>query len=157
MIVAQQPFTIAGQQFTSRLLIGTAGYPNQRIMVDAVAASGAEIVTLSLRRISLAGHGSDTAQLLSDYRFLPNTTMSTREVWRGGVIAAIAFEISIQILPTFIAEDRGGALISAFAGAFIVLLWFYLMAFILLVGGVYNWWWREKRLRAAADVPVGGA
>ncbi len=73
MTVAEQPFTLAGTQFSSRLLIGTAGYPNQRIMVDAVAASGAEIVTLSLRRISLAGHGSDTAQLLSSYRFLPNT------------------------------------------------------------------------------------
>jgi thiazole synthase len=73
MSVAEQPFILAGTQFSSRLLIGTAGYPNQRIMVDAVAASGAEIVTLSLRRISLAGHGSDTAQLLSSYRFLPNT------------------------------------------------------------------------------------
>ncbi|SFJ31167.1 thiazole-phosphate synthase [Bosea sp. OK403] len=73
MTVAEQPFILAGTQFSSRLLIGTAGYPNQRIMVDAVAASGAEIVTLSLRRISLAGHGSDTAQLLSSYRFLPNT------------------------------------------------------------------------------------
>ncbi|CAN7179515.1 thiazole synthase [Bosea sp. LjRoot9] len=73
MSVAEQPFTLAGTQLGSRLLIGTAGYPNQRIMVDAVAASGAEIVTLSLRRISLAGHGSDTAQLLSGYRFLPNT------------------------------------------------------------------------------------
>ena len=64
---------IAGVAFGSRLLVGTAGYPTQRIMVDAIAASGAEIVTLSLRRISLAGHGSDTAQLLSGYRFLPNT------------------------------------------------------------------------------------
>lgn len=73
MSVAEQPFTLAGTPLASRLLIGTAGYPNQRIMVDAVAASGAEIVTLSLRRISLAGHGSDTAQLLSGYRFLPNT------------------------------------------------------------------------------------
>ncbi|AOO83021.1 thiazole synthase [Bosea vaviloviae] len=73
MSVAEQPFILAGTQLGSRLLIGTAGYPNQRIMVDAVAASGAEIVTLSLRRISLAGHGSDTAQLLSSYRFLPNT------------------------------------------------------------------------------------
>lgn len=65
--------TIAGSHFASRLLIGTAGYPTQAIMVDAVEASGAEIVTVSLRRISLAGHGSDTVQLLSGYRLLPNT------------------------------------------------------------------------------------
>lgn len=65
--------TIAGSRFASRLLLGTAGYPTQAIMVDAVEASGAEIVTVSLRRISLAGHGSDTVQLLSGYRLLPNT------------------------------------------------------------------------------------
>ena len=49
---------IAGVTLGSRLFIGTAGYPNQRIMVDAVEASGTELVTLSIRRISL-----DTARL----------------------------------------------------------------------------------------------
>ncbi|MCW2955372.1 MAG: ribonuclease [Thermoleophilia bacterium] len=93
----------------------------------------------------------------SCYRFLPNTTMSSREVWRGALIASIAFEVSIQLLPTLVAENRGGAILSAFAGAFIVLIWFYLMAFVLLVGGVYNWWWREKRRRAAAEEMLGGA
>lgn len=67
------PLVIAGTSLGSRLLIGTAGYPTQRIMADAVAASGAEVVTLSIRRISLANHGSDTVQLLNKYRFLPNT------------------------------------------------------------------------------------
>ncbi len=67
------PLIIAGKAFRSRLLIGTAGYPNQRVMADAVAASGAEIVTVSMRRISLQGHGSDTVKLLSGYHFLPNT------------------------------------------------------------------------------------
>src|SRR4029077_17276891 len=35
--------------------------------------SGCEIVTLSIRRISLKGQGLDTVNLLSKYRFLPNT------------------------------------------------------------------------------------
>ncbi len=64
---------IAGVELSSRLFIGTAGYPNQRIMVDAVEASGSDLVTLSLRRISLQGHGSDTVRLLAGKRFLPNT------------------------------------------------------------------------------------
>lgn len=86
---------------------------------------------------------------LSCYRFLPNVVISTREVWRGALIAAVAFEGSITLLPRWVGADRGGVVITAFAGAFIVLFWFYVMAFILLVGGVYNWWWREKRrLRA---------
>jgi len=68
---------IAGESLSSRLLLGTAGYPNQRIMRDAVKASGCEIVTVSMRRVALPGqeqrHGSDTLDLLSGYRFLPNT------------------------------------------------------------------------------------
>lgn len=94
---------------------------------------------------------------LSCYRFLPNVAISTREVWRGALIAAIAFEGSIKLFSQWVGADRGGFVISAFAGAFIVLIWFYVMAFILLVGGVYNWWWREKRRLRAAAHPVGGA
>lgn len=97
------------------------------------------------------------AFFLSCYRFLPNVAVSTREVWRGAIIAAIAFEASIQLLPQWVGTDRGGFVITTFAGAFIVLIWFYVMAFILLVGGVYNWWWREKRRLRAAIEPIGAA
>jgi len=66
-------FTVAGVTLSSRLFIGTAGYPTQAIMRDAVEASGAEVVTASIRRVSLQGHGSDTVTLLKGKRFLPNT------------------------------------------------------------------------------------
>lgn len=69
----QDPLVIAGRSFGSRLFIGTAGYPNQQVMLDAIAESGAELVTLSIRRISLQGHPEDTAGLLSGYHYLPNT------------------------------------------------------------------------------------
>jgi thiazole synthase len=66
--------TIAGERFGSRLLIGSAGYPNQRVMLEAIAASGAEIVTASIRRIDLSGAAETLLDLLGDrYRFLPNT------------------------------------------------------------------------------------
>src|SRR5262249_9923810 len=70
---SRDPFTIAGTEIGSRLLLGTAGYPNQRMLRAAVEASGCEIVTVSVRRISLKGHGSDTVGLLAGRRFLPNT------------------------------------------------------------------------------------
>lgn len=89
---------------------------------------------------------------LSCYRFLPNTSISTRECWRGALGAAIAFEISILLLPEIVGAQKGGVVISAFAGAFIVLIWLYAMGFILLAGGVYNWWHREKQLRRAAEL-----
>lgn len=82
---------------------------------------------------------------LSCYRFLPNTKISTREVWRGALIATVGFEFSIRLLPMLVAQDRGGAVLSAFAGIFIVMMWFYIVAFLMLIGGAYNWWWREKQ------------
>jgi thiazole synthase len=68
------PLIIAGQQFGSRLFLGTAGYPNRKMMLDAITASGAEMVTASIRRISLAGDDESLIELLGDgVRFLPNT------------------------------------------------------------------------------------
>lgn len=66
--------TIAGRTFRSRLFLGTAGYPNRKIMLDAVTASGAEMVTASIRRISLAGEDESLVDLLAGRaHFLPNT------------------------------------------------------------------------------------
>jgi thiazole synthase len=70
-----EPFTIAGKRFDSRLFIGTAGYPNQQIMLDAIRASGAEVVTVSIRRISLEGYAESIVDLLAGrYHILPNTS-----------------------------------------------------------------------------------
>jgi thiazole synthase len=87
--------TIAGVTLGSRLFIGTAGYPNQRILVDAVEASGSEVVTLSIRRISLDRRGSDTINLLKGYRFLPNTAGC--ETARDAVLTA---ELAREALDT---------------------------------------------------------
>ena len=44
-----------GKQFSSRLLLGTGRYPSPTIMQEAIRASGAEVVTVSLRRESAGG------------------------------------------------------------------------------------------------------
>ena len=68
------PLIIAGQEFGSRLFLGTAGYPNRKILLDAVEASGTAMVTASIRRISLAGDDESLIDLLAGrVRFLPNT------------------------------------------------------------------------------------
>ena len=65
---------IAGHEFSSRLFLGTAGYPNRKMMLDAVAASGTAMVTASIRRISLAGDDESLIELLAGrVKFLPNT------------------------------------------------------------------------------------
>jgi thiazole synthase len=66
--------TIAGRAFRSRLFLGTAGYPNRQVLLDALAASGAEMVTASIRRISLAGEEESLVDLLKGrVQLLPNT------------------------------------------------------------------------------------
>jgi len=65
---------IAGRTLNSRLFLGTAGYPNRQVMLDSLVASGAELVTASIRRISLAGEEESLVELLAGRaHFLPNT------------------------------------------------------------------------------------
>src|SRR5438874_9654157 len=68
------PLVIAGRHFHSRLFLGTAGYPNRQLMLDALAASGTEMATASIRRISLAGDDESLVDLIPEHiHFLPNT------------------------------------------------------------------------------------
>jgi thiazole synthase len=66
--------TIADRTFKSRLFLGTAGYPNQQLMLEALTASGTEMATASIRRISLAREEETLVDLLTGrVHFLPNT------------------------------------------------------------------------------------
>ncbi|MBI35997.1 MAG: thiazole synthase [Alphaproteobacteria bacterium] len=66
---------IAGENIKSRLWIGTAGYPNQQIMLDSLKASGAEVITVSIRRISLDTYNESMIDIIgNNYRLLPNTS-----------------------------------------------------------------------------------
>lgn len=69
-------FEVAGQKFNSRLLVGTGKYKDFEETAAAIEASGAEIVTVAVRRVNI----SDPSQpMLVDYvdpkkyTFLPNT------------------------------------------------------------------------------------
>ncbi len=47
------PLTLGGRDFTSRLIVGTGKYSGNQVMVDAIRASGAEMVTVAVRRVDL--------------------------------------------------------------------------------------------------------
>lgn len=47
------PLVIAGREFHSRLMVGTGKYPNNEVMIEAIDASGAEVVTVAVRRVDL--------------------------------------------------------------------------------------------------------
>jgi len=83
------PLMIAGTKLNSRLFAGTAGYPNQQILLDSLEASGAELVTVSIRRISLAGDDESLVDLVPKHihfiQELPKTATGKiqRYVLRG--------------------------------------------------------------------------
>jgi thiazole synthase len=66
---------IAGRRFTSRLFVGTGKYPSPEILRQSLAASGTELVTVALRRVSLTEPDPTIAAIDFDtYLVMPNTS-----------------------------------------------------------------------------------
>jgi thiazole synthase len=68
-------FVIAGRTFKSRLIVGTGKYPSHAVMAQAHAASGADMVTVAVRRVNISDRSKES---LLDYIdesifILPNT------------------------------------------------------------------------------------
>jgi len=70
------PFTIADRAFRSRLIVGSGKYPSHTVMAQALEASGADMVTVAVRRVNISDR---TRESLLDYIdtsrvfVLPNT------------------------------------------------------------------------------------
>lgn len=64
-----------GRSWGSRLLLGTARYPSRGVMLEALEASGTEIVTVAVRRVGLGGEAENLYDALRErgYTLLPNT------------------------------------------------------------------------------------
>src|SRR5258705_4921456 len=70
------PLIIAGREFTSRLIIGTGKYPSHQIMQAAHEASGADMVTVAVRRVNISDRSKESLLDYIDrdrYFLLPNT------------------------------------------------------------------------------------
>ena len=108
---------IAGRTFTSRLFLGTGKFPSNEAMRDALAASGAQIVTVALRRADLSGKHDPFANILDfidseKYLLLPNTSgaMNAEEAVRLARLAAAAglpkwVKLEIHPDPTYLLPD----------------------------------------------------
>jgi len=68
-------FVLAGKTFQSRLLVGTGKYQTFPLMKEALEASGAEVVTVAVRRVNLDRSGESMLNYIDTKRFtlLPNT------------------------------------------------------------------------------------
>ncbi|MDB5317035.1 MAG: thiazole synthase [Rhodospirillales bacterium] len=72
----QDTWEVAGRRFTSRLIVGTGRYKDLPETAAAIEASGAEIVTVAVRRVNLSDPNAPMLQDFvppSRYTYLPNT------------------------------------------------------------------------------------
>ncbi len=68
------PFVLAGEAFSSRLIMGTGGAPSLDVLGRALTASGTELTTVAMRRVDPAAAGSVLDVLAArSIRVLPNT------------------------------------------------------------------------------------
>jgi len=66
---------LGGKEYTSRLIVGTGKYSSNEVMRDAHEESGAEMITVAVRRVSLPGQGDSILDFIDTKRYtlLPNT------------------------------------------------------------------------------------
>ena len=101
-------FELGGRTWGSRLIVGTGGFRSLESMERALTASGAEIVTVALRRVDPTATGSALDVIDSLGRFaLPNTAgcYTARDAVRTAKLAREAFEtdwIKLEV----IGDDR---------------------------------------------------
>lgn len=92
-----QPLVIAGVTLRSRLFLGTGKYSSGAVMAESLAASGAELVTVALRRVRTDGAHDDIVDHLDParHRLLPNTSGV-----RDAKEAVLAAELAREALET---------------------------------------------------------
>ncbi|MBI5234956.1 MAG: thiazole synthase [Deltaproteobacteria bacterium] len=71
----KETFKLGKREFTSRLMVGTGKYPTFDVMKQAIQASGAEVVTVAVRRVNLDGKEESLLDHIDRKRYtlLPNT------------------------------------------------------------------------------------
>ena len=88
--IEDTPLVIAGKKFTSRFLIGTGKFKNKKDLADSMAASGAEIVTVALRRIDLKRHEENILEYIPPHVTLMTNTSGARNAQEAVRLARLA-------------------------------------------------------------------
>src|SRR3954467_9532521 len=101
-------FELAGKQRSSRLILGTGGFPSLELLREAIEASGTELVTVALRRIDPSMRGSLVDVLnAAGVELLPNTAgcYTARDAVMTAKLAREAFETDLVKLEV-IGDER---------------------------------------------------
>jgi thiazole synthase len=100
---------LAGTRLESRLLLGTARYPSRRVLIDALEASGTELVTVALRRVAAGSGPENLYEVLrkAGFRILPNTAgcFTARDAVLTAELARESLETDLIKLEVIADED----------------------------------------------------
>jgi thiazole synthase len=100
---------LGGLTLGSRLLLGTARYPSRQVLLDALAASGTELVTVAVRRVGLGGGGENLYDALraQGLHLLPNTAgcFTARDAVLTAELAREALSVDLVKLEVIADED----------------------------------------------------
>jgi thiazole synthase len=107
--MAEDRWELAGLTLGSRLLLGTARYPSRQLLLDALSASGTELVTVAVRRVGL-GTGADNlydALRALSFHLLPNTAgcFTARDAVLTAELGREALETDLVKLEVIADED----------------------------------------------------
>lgn len=84
------PLVIAGKTFNSRFLLGTGKFKNKSDLAESIVASGAEIVTVALRRVDLDRHEDNILKHIPKNITLLTNTSGARNAQEAVRIARLA-------------------------------------------------------------------
>ena len=84
------PLVIAGKSFTNRFMLGTGKFKNKSDLAQCIAASGAQIVTVALRRIDVEHHQDNILKYIPDGVTLMTNTSGARNAQEAVRIARLA-------------------------------------------------------------------
>ena len=107
----------------------------------AVAGSSAAALPLTVASSALALF----AFLLSAYYRLTNVRLTRREVLPGAILGAVVLAGTLQALPLFVSFSSEVVALEALGTTFLLLIWLYVMANVIVLGAEINWYRRRGR------------
>ncbi|MBW3590978.1 MAG: hypothetical protein KY393_03865, partial [Actinobacteria bacterium] len=100
-MLRREKLQIAGRVFQSRLIFGTGGFTSLQTMGEALAASGAEMVTVAMRRVDSGAQGSILEvieQAGCDVLYVPGGRAEQEAAYRAVVTAIRKGEVDVKRL-----------------------------------------------------------
>jgi membrane protein len=123
------------------LLVGSLGAAFLRRYAPNAIDNGASAFVLTLAVSSLGVF----VFAVSVYHLLTNAPTTIRSVMPGAVLATVALEAGFQILPLYVRHTNVNPVLKTFGPPAILLVWFYVMANVLVFGAELNWWFARRR------------